>query len=116
MGCAGLAGVAVVVLFGITGESLKSPKGLRVGAWPRSFLECDREDILQALHPEAAASLLCASFPDSVLALDHAEDYELLRTARTEISAALNELWQRGSPTIPSRRRLAVVCHRKLAK
>ncbi|MFI7454481.1 SAM-dependent methyltransferase [Nonomuraea sp. NPDC049714] len=59
------------------------------------------EGILYALPPEAADLLLdritAVSAPGSVLTLDHAEDSELLRAARADISAELVGLW-RGGP------------------
>ncbi|MEO3875217.1 SAM-dependent methyltransferase [Nonomuraea sp. B12E4] len=58
------------------------------------------EGILYALSSDAAGTLLdritIASALGSVLALDHAEDSELLRAARAAISAELVELWQGG--------------------
>ncbi|MEV4360149.1 SAM-dependent methyltransferase [Nonomuraea sp. NPDC004186] len=58
------------------------------------------EGILYALPPSAADLLLdritAASAPASTLVLDHAEDSELLRAARADISAELVDLWQGG--------------------
>ncbi|MFI6741785.1 SAM-dependent methyltransferase [Nonomuraea sp. NPDC050451] len=79
--------------------------------WPRALTESGfsprrpaawlAEGILYALPPEAADLLLdritAVSAPGSVLALDHAEDSELLRAARADISAELVGLW-RGGP------------------
>ncbi|GAA3753537.1 SAM-dependent methyltransferase [Salinactinospora qingdaonensis] len=78
--------------------------------WPRTLIEAGldptrptawlAEGILYALPPEATDLLLervtAASAPGSVLALDHVEDSELLRTTRAEISAELLDLWQGG--------------------
>ncbi|TMR30696.1 SAM-dependent methyltransferase [Nonomuraea zeae] len=78
--------------------------------WPQTLAEAgfDRrrpaawlaEGILYALPPEAAALLLdritSLSAPGSVLAMDHGEDSELLRTARVSVSPDLRDLWQGG--------------------
>ncbi|WP_220448834.1 SAM-dependent methyltransferase [Nonomuraea mesophila] len=80
--------------------------------WPRALTESGfdparpaawlAEGILYALPPEAADLLLDRitglSAPASMLALDHMEDSELLRSARADISAELVGLW-RGGPT-----------------
>ncbi|GAA3169050.1 SAM-dependent methyltransferase [Nonomuraea salmonea] len=80
--------------------------------WPRALTESGfssgrpaawlAEGILYALPPDAADLLLdritTLSAPASMLALDHMEDSELLRSARADISAELVDLW-RGGPT-----------------
>ncbi|MBB4929673.1 methyltransferase (TIGR00027 family) [Lipingzhangella halophila] len=72
------------------------------GLDPRQPTAWLAEGLLYALPPAAADLLLdritATSAPGSILALDHAEDSELLRAARGELSAELVDLWQ-GGPT-----------------